>query len=123
MVIGEKTDGYPNECLMAPIEWTNCLRATKPFADNSRLLAEAEKQWKQHCHETLLARYPDADETYDEIRATENRDFVAGAALFIVAAIVIVAAILATIWFAWAFTGVIIPLALLIIALHFLGCF
>ena len=67
LIIGEKTDGYPNECLMAPIEWTNCLRVTKPFADNPKMLAEAEKQWKQKCHEALLAEYPDADVTYEEI--------------------------------------------------------
>ncbi len=52
---------------MAPIEWTNCLRVTKPFADNPKMLAEAEKQWKQKCHEALLAEYPDADVTYEEI--------------------------------------------------------
>ncbi len=127
MIIGEKTDGYPNECLMAPIEWTNCLRVTKPFADNPKVLAEAEKQWRQKCHEALLAKYPDADETHEErqakAKARENQDLVAGWALLIVAGIIIVGGIIATIWFAWAFAEVIIPLALLIIALHFLGCF
>jgi hypothetical protein len=60
------------------------------------------------------------------ITGTENReskDFVVGATLLILAGIIIVVGIIATIWFAWAFAAIIIPLALLIIALHFLDCF
>jgi len=88
MIVGEKTDGYPSECLMAPDEWTDCLRVTKPFADNPKLLAEAEKQWKQHCNEAVLAKWPDADETYEQIqakaKAQENRDFAIGSAFLLV---------------------------------------
>lgn len=73
---------------MAPIEWTNCLRATKPFADDPKLLAQAEKQWRQKCHEALLARYPDADETYEQIqakaKAREDEDLLTGGIVLIV---------------------------------------
>jgi fatty acid desaturase len=100
---------------------------TKPFADNPKMLAEAQKQWEQKCHEALLAKYPDADETSEEIQAKaaarENQEVIEGWAVLIVAGVIIIAVVLAGLWFVWAFAGLIIPLALLIIALHFLGCF
>ncbi len=84
---------------MAPIEWKNCLRVTKPYADNPKMLAEAGKQWEQKCHEALLARYPAADETSEEIQAKatarENQELIEGWAVLIVAGIIIVGGILA----------------------------
>jgi hypothetical protein len=121
--IGQKTNGYPNECLLSDSEWANCLERTKPFADDPRLVAQAEEQWKQKCHEALLARYPDADETQAqraaEARAEANRS-IASAVLLVLGAVTIICLVAFGVWIA---APVIVPLALLVIALHFLGCF
>jgi hypothetical protein len=121
--IGQETDGWPNECLLAETEWVNCLKMRQPFADNPELVAEAEKQWKQECHEALLAKFPDADETQAQRQAkaeAETKQNTEWMVLLVLGAIAVICLVAIGIWIA---APVIIPFALLVIALHFLGCF
>jgi len=122
-VIGEETDGWPNECLLSDFEWANCLTKTKPFNEDAALLTEAENQRKQECHEALLAKYPDADETQTQRQATEEAEAnqnTEWTVLLVLGAIAVICSVAIGIWIA---APVIIPFALLVIALHFLGCF
>jgi hypothetical protein len=125
-LIGQETDGWPNECLLTEIEWANCLNKTKPFENDPALLAQAENQRKQECHEALLAKYPDADETQAQRQAkaesARNQDTEWMVSLVLGAIVVIAVVILVAIG-VWIAAPIIIPFALLVIALHFLGCF
>lgn len=126
VIIGEKTDGYPDECVMAPDEWTDCLRLTKPFADNPKMLEEAQKQLKKKCHEALLAKDPDADLTWPEIqakqKAQENRDIALGIIAILVIGGIIIGAIFLFLVLLFNAPLVVIALALVVIALRLAGC-
>ena len=126
VTVGQETDGYPNECLLTDDEWSNCLQRAKPFANDPKLLLEAEGRRKQECHEALLAKDPDADETQaqrqakDEAVKNRNAEWMV---LLVLGAIVGIVAICLVAFGVWIAAPVIVPLALLVIALHFLGCF